>query len=252
MGSSGATESIIDHERENMVMELGKCIVEDADKERKLQYLAQIMDITPERMHGYVFNAQLESDAFAERAKRPKVELNTRSVIAGYLFENLATAEFNPGNNEIAEEVLSVLHNAKVFDLFNKLGQIRNPDLAYIEIDPETQNITIIGAGECKLGLLDWRAVQQLTGKLGENIDNVCDVINNLEDKQAHGLLNIAESGKKLEVGDRFVQTLIVPKDRDISSIRNLINFDKTQGYERAQLYKAVENGRIIVKKILL
>jgi hypothetical protein len=145
----------------------------------------------------------------------------------------------------LAEEILSLIHNPVRFNLEDRLGFYRNPDLAFISID-EDQNITVHGAGEAKLGYLNYRAFRQLSSSgIKYGITRATNYLNKVENLEEYGLSNLAAKKKKvatssqedfLKVSPDFKQVLIVPANKNIEDPESLIKHDDFSSNNRESM----------------
>lgn len=152
--------------------------------------------------------------------------------LRGKLFELLINADPAFGQRTALEkELLKLAHSPDAFGLGKELGYHRNPDMAFLIVE-KADGVTIEGVGESKLGLLNERSFHQLseTG-FARGVRALVDVVNNVPDPAAHGLIEVARAreglapGKSLlTVSPEFTQLLVVPANRTPEWSSTLIN----------------------------
>jgi hypothetical protein len=150
----------------------------------------------------------------------------------GKLFEMLINADPTFGERTPLElELLSLAHNPNAYNLGKELGYHRNPDMAFLIVE-KSDGVVIEGIGESKLGLLNERSFHQLseTG-FARGIRALVDVVNNLPDPEAHGLVEVARARSELgsdmpllSVSPEFTQLVVVPANRKPEWSSTLIN----------------------------
>ncbi len=174
--------------------------------------------------------------------------------LRGKLFEMLIQADPAFGERSPLElELLTLAHSPDMFGLGKELGYHRNPDMAFLIVEKD-DGVTIEGVGESKLGLLNERSFKQLseTG-FARGVGALVEVINNLPDPEAHGLVEVARAkaalpeGKPLlTIAPEFIQLLVVPANRHIEWASSLINRKEFTKEGREQFYELLEDTRYV------
>lgn len=162
--------------------------------------------------------------------------------VRGKLFEMLIQADSEFGQRSALEkELLDLAHSPEKYHLEKELGHHRNPDMAFIVIESDT-GVMITGVGESKLGLLNERSYKQLdeTG-FAKGVKALVEVVNNLDDPAAYGLVEVAKAGK-LKIADDFTQLLVVPANRNIEWSSTLINRREFSAEGRQKFYALLED----------
>lgn len=221
---------------EDLINVLSRCPKEkgytpDTHKQEKI--LRSLPENTAENLYAHLHAVQKERDYFAQIRGDETGSVHDGIVLRGEVFEILVEADPELGNKTpLAEEILSLIHNPVRFDLEDRLGFYRNPDLAFISFD-EDRNITIHGAGEAKLGYLNYRAFRQLSSSgIKYGITRVTNYLNKVENLEEYGLSNLAAKKKEalissqenfLKVSPDFKQVLIVPANKNIENPESLL-----------------------------
>lgn len=162
--------------------------------------------------------------------------------VRGKLFEMLIQADPEFGERSLLEkELLDLAHNPDKFGLGKELGYHRNPDMAFL-LMLKDDGVEIIGVGESKLGLLNERSFKQLSETGFERgVDALIDVLNNLPDPEAHGLVEVAKA-RPLRKSSEFSQLLVVPANRKIEWKSTLINRREFTSEGRQLFYELLED----------
>ncbi len=193
-------------------------------------------DLTLE-LRGHIEAAYVEDKKYDGKFKGKKIsELSEEEkkayelqILRGELFEMLIKydPEFINSRSQEGDELLSLLHDPERFGLKDKVGSVRNPDLAYIELNEEGR-VIIKGVGEAKLGLLGERAISQLRS-FDDSVKILKSTINGL--KHAKKMKNTGfeglarrkeqmdqagEEGPFFDIDEQFKTTLIVPSNREV------------------------------------
>lgn len=179
-----------------------------------------------------------------------------KKIISGLIFEELLPLEIRTHselgsdfikniNSELSTEILDIWNNPKKYKLFRESDNLSKPDLALLSIKENNEGeieITIEGAGEAKLGLLNSRSLKQLRKETGflRTLRYILIKINEQDPDELDrlNLKNLAKairSGKKITISDNFKTVLFVPNDRNVIigrkgklndySLDSLINF---------------------------
>lgn len=195
------------------------------DRDRQRAVLFNLPENLVEQLRGHLHAAYKEFEFFKEKRAQSNEKFDDRAIIAGELFELLV--ENDSGLNKrskVSEEFLALMHDPKRFRLGQELGHLRNPDYATFQ----EKSFSITSIGEAKLGLLGYRAYQQLSERgfvLG--ISTAVDLLNNSGNLKEFGLTNLAsviQEGHQLQVDEEFKQVLVVPANRNIGVVDILIN----------------------------
>lgn len=171
-------------------------------------------------------------------------------MLRGKLFEMLIQADPTFGQrSELERELLTLAHSPEKYGLGKELGHHRNPDLAFLIVEDD-EGIVITGVGESKLGLLNERSFKQLseTGFM-RGVTALVEVVNGIDDLQAHGLIELSRVKTKLKqdqelirVADSFSQLLVVPANRNIEWASTLLNRREFSAEGRKKFYALLED----------
>lgn len=178
-----------------------------------------------EELHNYAVETQREQDEFSKINGIPPAKIDLKRTVKGRLFELLAEAEMQEDESEQAKELLKLLHNPKQYDPTGELRHGRNPDLAFVQVDEN--GITINGVGEVKSGKhLDRRCYSQLSDTgIRKTLEKTVEWLNRHRGQlEGWGLPALAQTEGEFNISDKFKQTLIVPRNMDISNPIGMIN----------------------------
>jgi len=222
--------------REGLASALDGVESPERDKERQAKVIENLPDDLLLHLKGHLHEKYIEKEAFKESYYgKPVEELNEEEgrdyelmVLRGEVFEQLIQndPEFVTAKTSESVELLSLLQDPDRYGLFEKMGRIRNPDLAYVELN-DTGRIVIKGVGEAKLGLLNERAFRQLDSfeDSSKTLKNTVNSLKHAKKMKRMGFDGLAkrkeqmeesgESGPFVDIDDAFKVTLIVPSDRN-------------------------------------
>jgi len=209
------------------------------DESRQARVLENLPDDCLMRLKGHLHEKYIEKEDFKERYfGKPVEKLDEEEkrnyelmVLRGEVFELLIQSdpEFVKTKTPESEELLSLLQNPDRYEKKEKMGRIKNPDLAYIELNDEGR-IIIKGVGEAKLGLLNERALRQLDSfeHSTKALKNTVNGIKHAKKMKRMGFDGLAkrkvqmdESGERgpfVDIDENFKVTLIVPSDRNTTA----------------------------------
>lgn len=165
-------------------------------------------------------------------SKEGSRSLGKGKMLRGKVFELLVGADPAFGErSDLEKELLALAHAPEQFNLADRLGHYRNPDMAFL-IMSDGDRLILEGVGETKLGLLNDRAFQQLSdGGFRKGVEALAGVINSLPDPLAYGLVEVAQAKQGqspneqlLTISPEFRQLLVVPANRKIEWVSTLLN----------------------------
>jgi hypothetical protein len=243
------------------------------DRNRQLQILNNLPENTVEQLHAHLHEVERESDFFAKIRGEEKSETDDAQYLRGEVFELLVENDRHFGERTVlGDYLLDILHNPRRFStykqdpdsgvyfenysLYEKIGQNRNPDLAFTKFDPKANRYILMSAGEAKLGLLSPKVLKQLRDSgIGRGIRKGVAALNNEDDVSLNsvGLEEVtrmrAEAKNKnpnarfITIDKKFKQVLIIPANRDSENPESLIN-TKSFSYkdEIEELKEILEN----------
>lgn len=174
--------------------------------------------------------------------QKPKTE----QAIAGELMEMLVKAENGP-NNQIAAEILALMHQPERFGLKN-CQSLANPDLAFIDTDSGDQMV-VKAVGEVKLGFLNQRAY----GQLGHNgfQESFKIIAEFLRGQDIPGLEHVCQKGGQIVIAKDFKQIIFVPSDRNTKNPESLISSTQPiSEWEKRQLVKILTSDQVEIRPI--
>ena len=180
-----------------------------------------------------------------ERAAKGDTASEQRGQAAGFVFEALVRADnrlFDHPETAAAVELREVLKHSRRYHFDDPLLDFREPDVALVDERGEFR-----GYAEAKLGLLDTRALRQLSASGAKA--TFLRVTRHLRENYARlsewGLPALAAKPKR-EIAiqkEGFARVLVVPSNRNIASRASLIKASEQIGQddrERAELLRVL------------
>jgi hypothetical protein len=217
------------------------------DRELQTSILHQLPENLIEELHGHLMAGEKEQQQIAaERGKEVKRSAEEQ-VVRGELFERLVVLQYGRAGaeaqdprfaEELSQELVQLMHTPERFALGPQIGHIRNPDLAFFKINDQGK-VEIEAAGEAKLGLLGYRAADQIGRGFQAGVQKMVQAVNQVEKPEDSGLRAVAQSrarGEDLGVSENLKVKLIVPADRNLEKKESLVNqrdFHRKEDYTR-------------------
>ena len=249
-GQGRRPETLIRQELMEVVAKVEASPGYQSDRQRQEQVLSKVVgDNIIEELRGFLLAAQIEDDEFKKIKGEQNFEMDRESRLRGEIFERLVRAEFAQGT-PLEEELTTLFHEPARFGLKEQVGKaLRNPDLAFVELDEQTHVVRIYGAGEAKLGKLGKQVFKQLSeGGFKRGMLVIAEVVNETKDLDEHGLGVLARAGR-LELDEHMKTTLVVPADRDENDLSSFIRegqFTKPKLQEFRELLENREKVEIL------
>ncbi len=216
--------------------------------QQRNEYLAELGRPTHTRNHlttAEIINAEISGKPDPNHPK-------PSSLIQGEIFELLVDIQaknegyrtknkgLTPEQKLLLEEqsqlLLAVAHSPEVFGL-TQFRAVRNPDLAWIQVD-QAGNLVIKGIAEAKsTDHLDSRAYRQLS-KTGfrTTLADIANAINNLEDADLHGLKGFGKNGTLITIDPEVIQYVVVCKGQKPTNHEAMRKFVKPTNYDKHPL----------------